>query len=44
VGVDVGVRVAVGVGDALSTMTIPVIPIEQCGLQKYGKDPPVLKV
>jgi hypothetical protein len=25
-------------------VTMPVIPIEQCGLQKYGKDPTVLKV
>jgi hypothetical protein len=34
--VDVGVRVAVGVavGDALTTVTIPVIPRSQCGVQK----------
>jgi hypothetical protein len=44
VAVAVGVCVAVGVGDAFATVTMPVIPIEQWGLQKYGNDPALLKV
>ena len=43
-GVGLGGGVAVGVGDALATVTVPVIPREQCGVQKYGNDPTLLKV
>ena len=43
-GVGLGGGVAVGVGDALATVTMPVIPKEQCGVQKYGNDPTLLKV
>jgi hypothetical protein len=32
------------VGDWLTTVTIPVIPKLQCGTQKYGNDPTLLKV
>ena len=44
VGVGVATGVAVGVGVGVDTVTIPVIPREQCGTQKYGNDPTVLKV
>ena len=44
-GVGLGGGVAVGVGDALTTVTIPVIPNNApCGVQKYGNDPTLLKV
>jgi hypothetical protein len=33
-GVGLGGGVAVGVGDALTTVTVPLIPREQCGEQK----------
>jgi hypothetical protein len=32
-GVAVGVGVGVGVGDGFTTVTVPVIPKEQCALQ-----------
>ena len=44
VAVAVGVCVGVGVGVGVDTVTMPVIPIEQWGLQKYGNDPTLLKV
>ena len=36
--------VAVGVGVGFVTVTVPVIPKAQCGIQKYGNDPALLKV
>src|SRR5207248_9836655 len=43
-GVGLGGGVAVGVGDALTTVTVPTIPKDPCGVQKYGNDPTLLKV
>ena len=43
-GVGLGGGVAVGVGDALATVTVPTIPKDPCGVQKYGNDPTLLKV
>ena len=43
-GVGLGGGVAVGVGDALTTVTVPTIPKDPCGVQKYGNDPALLKV
>lgn len=43
-GVGLGGGVAVGVGDAFTTVTVPVIPKDPCGVQKYGNDPTLLKV
>ena len=39
-----GIGGGVGVGVGFVTVTVPVIPKEQCGVQKYGNDPTLLKV
>ena len=44
-GVGLGGGVAVGVGDALATVTVPtILQHEPWGVQKYGNDPALLKV
>lgn len=44
-GVGLGGGVAVGVGDALTTVTVPtMLQHAPCGVQKYGNDPALLKV
>ena len=44
-GVGLGGGVAVGVGDAFTTVTEPTMPQhDPCGVQKYGNDPALLKV
>lgn len=45
VGMGVAVGLGVGVGVTLDTLTIPtILQHAQCGLQKYGKFPTILKV